>query len=201
MHQCSCLNAWIAFLNHCPHPPARNLTFLRKRYLHLLFIKEEQVLTQSKDGSSVAMDETIPGGYSTTTPAKSLWNMPRILLPEGSTIRVRKPEIWIDFLSNKNLPGEVIAKTIKPSDNVKSLKGFAIERAKQKLPQSVRVHHKQIVVSQGDTILKDNQKLVDFVFPDYKTLTISYPKQMKTFCPSQSSVNMEDDVFCMFKEL
>ena len=127
--------------------------------------------------------------------------MPRIFLPEGSTIRVRKPEIWIDFLSNESLPGEVIAKAIKPLDNVKSLKGFAIERAKEKLPQCVRVHHKQIAVSQGDKILKDNQKLVDFLFPNYKTLTISYPKEMKTVCLSQSSVDMDVDLFGMFKEL
>ena len=92
--------------------------------------------------------------------------MPRILLPEGSTVRVRKPEIWIDFLSNENLPGEVIAKTIKPSDNVKSLKGFAIERAKEKLPQSVRVHHKQIVVSHHITCRRlVNRSASDAVHP------------------------------------
>ena len=48
----------------------------------------------------------------------------------GSTIRILKPELWMEFLSFDSLAGETVAHKFKPGDNVLSVKGFAVDRIK-----------------------------------------------------------------------
>ena len=50
-------------------------------------------------------------------------------IPEGSTIKIMKPEIWIQFLPLGQLPGETLPKTFKPTHNVSSIKGGNLGRS------------------------------------------------------------------------
>ena len=129
------------------------------------------------------------------TPKKDL-----IFLPEGSTIQVRKPEIWIEFLPVSSLVGETVPRRFKPSDNIPSIKGLAIDRVKDRLGENALMDFEKIAVMHDNRKLNDDQMLVDFAFPEYKTLTVCYPEDGMTFRQRRASVELEVDFFALFEE-
>ena len=48
---------------------------------------------------------------------------PKTFVPEGSIIKILKPEIWVQFLPMGELPEETLPKMFKPTHNVSSIKG------------------------------------------------------------------------------
>ena len=48
---------------------------------------------------------------------------PKTFIPEGSVIKVLKPELCVHFLPMSELPEETLPKTFKPTHNVSSIKG------------------------------------------------------------------------------
>ena len=137
----------------------------------------------------------IVGATNPPTPKKD-----SIFLPEGSTIQVRKPEIWIKFLPVSSLRGETIPRSFKLLDNISSIKGLAIDRVKDRLGENALIDFEKIAVTQDDRKLNDNQMLVDFAYPEYKTLTVNYPEDEMIFRQRRASVELEEDVFALFEE-
>ena len=128
-------------------------------------------------------------------------NLMVIMSISGSTIRVMKPELQIDFLQVDSVPQETVMKKIKPADNVLSIKGLALERIKEQISPDVIMDFDQIIVMDDDQSLRDDQMLVDFVFPEYHHLVVHYPKDEIQFRQRKPSFEMEEDCFgCMFGE-
>ena len=123
----------------------------------------------------------------------------RLTFHPGSTICVIKPEILIEFLSFCSLPGETVAKLIKPTDNVRSIKGFAIDRVKSHFGEDAFIEIDQIVVEYGEEKLRNNQMLFDFIFPHCHSLVVCYKGDI-TFRQRQSSFEMEENFFALFEE-
>ena len=63
----------------------------------------------------------------------------KMFIPEGSTIKILKPEIWIHFLPLGELLGETLPKTFKPTHNVSSIKGGKVRRSFIMIMESVLV--------------------------------------------------------------
>ena len=77
-----------------------------------------------------------------------------VKLPEGSIVRVIKPELLIHFFPvqvtpEKFLPEELVALKIKPLDNIHAVKGFAMKRLKELLSSEAVVNPDQIIVTRG----------------------------------------------------
>ena len=112
-----------------------------------------------------------------------------------------KPELQINFLQVDSVPQETVMKKIKPADNVLSIKGLALERIKEQISPDVIMDFDQILVMDDDESLRDDQMLVDFVFPEYHSFVVHYPKDEIQFRLRKPSFEMEDDCFgCMFGE-
>ena len=119
----------------------------------------------------------------------------KIFLPEGSTIRVVKPELSIRFLPVNRLPEETIFKRFKLVDKVSAVKGWTVERVKERLaPDDALVASDRVVVTRGGKRLKDNQMLVDLV----GNLDVAIPEDGISFRETDPSLELESDFFSMF---
>ena len=121
----------------------------------------------------------------------------KIFLPEGSTVRVVKPELRIRFLPVNSLPGETVAMKFKLSDKVSAVKGWAVERVKERLSSDALVDKDRVVVTHGGERLKDNRMLVDLVFP-HGDVSVAYPEDGISFRQSKLALELESDIFSMF---
>ena len=102
--------------------------------------------------------------------------------------------------SVSSLRGETIPRSFKLLDNISSIKGLAIDRVKDRLGENALIDFEKIAVTQDDRKLNDNQMLVDFAYPEYKTLTVNYPEDEMIFRQRRASVELEEDVFALFEE-
>ena len=109
-----------------------------------------------------------------------------------------KPEIRIHFLRVDSIPEEIVYKTFKPTHNVSSIKGFAVERLKKRLSPDVVVDSKQIIVTCGVTKLRDSKMLVDFVFPSFQTLTVHCPQEAVSYQTDQQPLELDAGLFTIF---
>ena len=105
--------------------------------------------------------------------------------------------IFTNF-SYSDLPHETVCKQFKLTDNVASIKGFAIDRLKQRLSPSASVKQADILVFCRNKRLKDGQKLVDFVYPEFCTLTVQYPEGGITWQQSKTSPVLDDLSLSLF---
>ena len=113
-----------------------------------------------------------------------------------------KPELWIRFLpvsfsTDQTLPDETVAKKFKLSDKVSAVKGWAVERLKGRLFSDALIDKDQIIVMRGGERLKDNQLLIDLVFPR-TDLTVTYSKEGISFRDCKAFLELEPDLFSMF---
>ena len=82
---------------------------------------------------------------------------PKIYLPEGATIHVMKPEVWIRFLPIDSLPGatvnslpdETVVMKFKLTDNISAVKGRAVERVVKHLSSDAQVDYDRILVTRS----------------------------------------------------
>ena len=119
----------------------------------------------------------------------------KIFLPEGSTIRVVKPELSIRFLPVNRLPEETVSRRFKLSDKVSAVKGWTVERVKERLASDdALVASNRVVVMRRGERLKDNQMLVDLV----GELDVAIPEDAISFRESNPSLELETDLFSMF---
>ena len=165
--------------------------------------------------------------YSIGTDAdlgKQVPKEPPVFLPEGSTIHIWKPELLVEFVPVDSIsgdthgstpdnpvdsiPGKTIMKKIKPSDNVLSIKGLAVDRIKELLSPNASIDLDQIIVTRSnekindDQVLDvknlcDDQALVDFVI-EHETLFVQYTEGQITFRERMPSLELEDDFFALF---
>ena len=146
-----------------------------------------------------------------------------VFLPEGSTIHIWKPELLVEFFPVDSIsgdthsftpdnpvdsiPGKTIMKKIKPSDNVLSIKGLAVDRIKELLSPNASIDFDQIIVAlsneeiNDDQVLDaknlcDDQVLVDFVI-ERETLVVQYTEGQITFRERIPSLELENDFFAL----
>ena len=119
-----------------------------------------EIGTSTTNEASVGVD--LAGA---TTAATIAADTPKIYLPEGATIRVSKPELWIRFLPIDSLPGttvtslpdETVAMKFKLTDNISAVKGRAVERVMKHLSSDAQVDYDRIRVTRSTSeSLDDN---------------------------------------------
>ena len=172
-------------------------------------------------GTTEAAVTATPGATAASIAADT----PKIYLPEGATIRVLKPELWIRFLPIDSLPGatvnslpdETVVMKFKLTDNISAVKGRAVERVMKHLSSDAQVDYDRILVtrSSGESLdhnptittakttttiaggkLDEKQMLIDFVFPRYIALTVHYQKDGIIFRERKPSVDLDPE--CLF---
>ena len=149
-----------------------------------------------------ASTTTLDGNISTAVPVAAAVASPsvgstgaKIFLPEGSTIRVVKPELSIRFLPVNHLPEETVSRRFKLLDKVSAVKGWTVERVKERLASDdALVASNRVVVMRRGERLKDNQMLVDLV----GELEVAIPEDAISFRESNPSLELETDLFSMF---
>ena len=145
-------------------------------------------------GAATAADTGMIASAGTTTHTAS---DSRVFIPEGVTVRVHKPELEVRFLPVNSIPDETVFMPFKLTDNVSAVKGLAVERLKERFSMNVEI--KRIIVERDGKRLKDNQPLVDLVFP-YDILRVTYPENGITIRETKLSneLDFETDFFSIF---
>ena len=90
-----------------------------------------------------------------------------------------------------------MAKKFKLSDKVSAVKGWAVERVKERLSPDALVDKDRILVTRGGERLKDNRMLVDFNVSN-GDLNVAIPEDGVSFGRDKLSLELESDFFSMF---
>ena len=92
-----------------------------------------------------------------------------VRIPEGSCIKVLKPEIQIRFMNGESDSVEMIAE-FKETDNVKAVKGKVIQSLTP--DERKKIKHESLSVVFNEQRLKDNQRLMDLNFTESQFVCI-----------------------------
>ena len=142
------------------------------------------------------------GSPSTKTSADTTVIGPKVFIPEGSTVSVKKSEVQIEFYPIGSLPSETLVRSFRPQDNIASIKGFAVERLKNHYSSNLKVDFKQITVMRANDRLGNKKMLVDFIIPEYEKLVVIYPQvdtSLSLRKPSSESSEVEEDFRSIFE--
>ena len=162
---------------------------------------DASALPKGVTGITATSEADTTAAVITSADTADATDAPKIFLPEGCTIRVHKPELRIRFEPVCSIPDETLPRKFKLSDNASAIKGWAVERVKKHLSTESRVavvECDRVVVMRGGARLKDNQMLVDLVFP-YDVIAVACPEDAVSFREETPPLELEPDLFSMFE--